>query len=187
MPTNASSLQWKTHGPYQIATDGLQLHVREALESAIGGTLLALVLMAGTGYGGFRLVQAEEIGYRVLGGLLLLIAALTLLVGLRDLLGALGLAPSPRRPLLTLDRGDAAGAGSVHVAGRRVGGELIRCFTSRPVESGRQGELLRRMVVAELHDGSEVLLNLSGTPDWVAFYARQAAAWMGLPYEEPRR
>ena len=75
----------------------------------------------------------------------------------------------------------------VTAAGRRVEAKAIRCFSTRPIESGRRGDLLRRMPVAVLHDGGEVLLNLSTTPDWADFYARQAAAWMGLPYEQAIR
>ena len=186
-------LEWKTQGAYQLAGDARCLYVRESGESVIGGTLFGLVLMAGAGYLGWRLVQQAAMGSKAVGAGMLLVAAGLAGVAVWQVLGAMGLTRArTRSPLVVFDRGVAgagasAGGGEIRFAGRGLAADRVRSLSTRPAEGGRTHEMLRRVVVAELHDGTEEMLGLHATSNWTEHYAQQGARWMGLPYRPAER
>jgi hypothetical protein len=66
-------------------------------------------------------------------------------------------------------------AGLGNEAGNPVSPELLT------IASG--GRMPRRVVVAELHDGTRELLGPEGVLTWADHWAQQAATWMGLPFK----
>jgi hypothetical protein len=179
-----SKLQWRVDGPFERADDGRRLLVRETAGSELFGTVVAVGFMAGAAYGGWRLLQNDTTGPRVVGLLLLLAAAFLAAVMLRQLLGALGLINAPTRiPLVTFDRGNPGQSpAEIHFSGRRLPTADIRSLSTRRATVGSRHDLMRHIVVAELHDGTEVPLPLDNRPDWTAHYARQGAQWLNLPF-----
>lgn len=190
MSTDASdeNLEWKTQGAYELAGDGRCLYVRESGESVIWGTLFGLALMAGAGFLGWRLLGQEATGSKAVGIGMLVVAAALAGVAVWQVLGAIGLTRArTRSPLVVFDRGGTGGGGEIRFAGRSVAADRVRSLSTRPAEGGQTYEMLRRVVVAELHDGTEEMLGLHATSNWPAHYAQQGAQWMGLPYRPADR
>lgn len=177
-------LQWEVQGPFEVADDGRRLYVRDTIGSEVLGTIVGVVVMVGAGIGGWRLVQQDGLGARAVGGVFLLVAAFLAAVALRQLLGAVGLSKARTRvPLVTFDRGDAGGSpAEIHCSGRRLAVHDIRCLSTRRATVGSRHDAVRHIVVAEMNDGTEMIVGLDGPPSWTAHYAVLGARWLGLPY-----
>ncbi len=178
-----NELIWKVDGPFEVAADHRRLYVRETVESEVFGAVVMGALTIGMALFGWKLVHATGAGSRIFGGLLLVLATLIAAVALRQVLAGLGLIKWSRTPLLVFDRGDSASMPPAIEYGRkRLLTSTIRCLSTRPSTVGSKHDLKRHILVAELHDGSEVVLTVDQTPDWTAHYANRGARWLGLSY-----
>lgn len=186
--TSGNALDWKVQGPYEVASDGRRLCVRETLGSEVLGTIVGVVLMGGLAFGGWRMLLWAGLGWKIVGVVLILLAAFMLAVALRQVLGAIGLIHAPTRiPLVVFDRGDGSVPAGIEFAGRRLAVSDVRCLSTRPSTYGGRHTPIRHIIVAELHDGAESIIGLDNRPDWTAHYAQQGAQWLGLPYRPSPR
>ena len=138
----------------------------------IAGAVFAAVLGSFTGVYGLRLLFTEREGSaRLFGVLMLVVAAMFAFV----------LVYSVRRGrwMLVYDRGESGRSGEIIKHGKRLPAERVRALSTRTAGGGA---MPRRIVVAELHDGSFEALGPSGVSTWPDHWGQNAATWMGLPF-----
>jgi hypothetical protein len=171
-------LPWQAQGEYLVVTDGTCLYVREGKGSVIWRIVFSAVLaLSASGYGGRLLLTQATVMSRTVGGLMLVGAAVFACV----------VWSSARRGrwMIVYDRGSGrpGAAGEIRYGGGRcLPADRVRCLSTRP--NGGSIAMPRRLVVAELHDGTFEAVGPSSVSTWPDHYARQAASWMGLPYRD---
>jgi hypothetical protein len=164
-------LRWQSQWEFQIATDGTCFYMRESGGSMIAGAVFGTVFaVGGLGYGGWLLLTQTEWSARAFSCLMLLVGAVFTYV--------LGSCARRGRWMIAYDRGGPGVPGEIRHGGKRLPAERVRCLSTRPAG----GSMPRRIVVAELHDGTFETLGPSGVSTWPDHWAQQAANWMGLPF-----
>jgi hypothetical protein len=167
-PADLDQLSWKSDGEVQTANDGRCFYMRETLGSRIAGVVFAVAMMAAAGMFVVSALQTDAHGFAVFMAGVGALFAWILVASLRG-----------GRWLIVYDRGGDGAPAEIRHKGKCLPAERVRLLTT--IDAG--GRMPRRMVVAELHDGTRELLGPTGVLTWADHWAQQAATWMGLPYQ----
>lgn len=167
-------LRWQNQCGYEVATDETCLYMRETMGSMIAGFIFGTVLCLGLGGSGVMMImQPGGADGKAFGGFVLLLGLL---------FGFLVVSILRRgRWMITYDRSPDQGTmGQIRWGKKSLAADQIRCITTNSCG----GNPPKRMVVAELQDGTYESLGPSGASTWPGYWAKQCADWMGLPYRE---
>lgn len=166
-----SRLTWKRDGEYQRASNERCLCFRESTGSMIGAAIFCVAIVGTAGWMGVQLLlTGASLTEKACSMLFFLIVAVFLYIPWLTLRSG--------RRVVIFDRGEPGIPGEVRLNEKTLAAGSVKCFSTRFAG----GKMPRHMVVAEMQDGTVHTVGLISGSAWAAYYAQEAANWMGLAY-----